>query len=109
MDIVNLTPHDVLVVDDNNKVLMNIPTTDLVARLKTAPVVVGKVNGIPLVKHKCISFINLPDPNPGTMFLVSSLIQQFSSRGDLIAPDTGPSCVRDKDRNVMAIRQFKSR
>lgn len=108
MDIVNLTPHDITVVDNNNRVLMNIPTTDLVARLKTSPVVVGKVNGIPLVKHQCISFINLPDPDPGTMFLVSSLIQQFSSRKDLIAPDTGPSCVRDNNRKVVAIRQFKS-
>lgn len=108
MDIVNLTPHDVIVVDDNNRVLMNIPTTDMVARLKTSPEVVGKVNGIPLVKHQCISFINLPDPDPGTMFLVSSLIQQFSLRKDLISPDTGPSCVRDRDRNVLAIRQFKA-
>lgn len=109
MNIVNLTPHDVLVVDDDNRVLMNIPSSDLVARLKTQPVNVGRINGVPLVKHKCISFINLPVPDPGTMFLVSSLIQQFSSRGDLIAPDTGPSCVRDNGRNVVAIRQFKAK
>lgn len=56
----------------------------------------------------------LPEPQPGTMFIVSGLVlsalrDQGSTRTDVISPGTGPGdkTIRDEKGQILAVTRFK--
>ena len=44
-----------------------------------------------------------PEPAEGTIYLVSSMVQEAMPRKDVQAPDTGPTAIRDAQGNVWAV------
>lgn len=105
MKIVNLTPHTVSVVDADNQVIREYPSTGS-ARISTVSEVIGEIDGISILKTKFGKIEGLPDPDGKTTYIVSMPVAQaVSGRDDIIAPDTGPTAYRI-DGKIIGVRQF---
>lgn len=111
MNIVNLTPHDIRIYDaDGKNIIKTYPASGTVARVKSSTEIVGEVDGIEIVRTTFGEIEGLPNPQPGTIFIVSLLVLQAAAgkRDDLIGPDTGPgSVVRDAERQIVGVRRFQ--
>ncbi|MHC1589316.1 MAG: hypothetical protein ACXQS1_05835 [Methermicoccaceae archaeon] len=108
MKLVNLTPHAITVVQ-NGKTL-EIPPSDRVARVDVRQTVVGHVNGIPIVKSEFGEIAGLPEPQQGVVYICSTMVAQAAAkkmRIDVLAPDTGPTAIRDESGRIVAVRRFQ--
>lgn len=107
MNIINLTPHDiVVVVTDNGNVTF--PKTGKVARVVSSSKFVKFINEIPVMQTTFGNAIELPDPQDDTYYIVSSVVLDNINRNDLICPDTGPdSVVRDNNGNIIGVKRFR--
>lgn len=100
--IVNLTPHTVNEVETNSK----FQPSGKVARVSTQYIQQGDVDGIPLFVVKYGEVEGLPEPEEGTMYVVSSLVLEAMRgvRTDLIAPG---ELVRDEQGQPIGCKGFK--
>lgn len=113
MKIINLTPHEVTLVGENNKVIGRFAPTGQIARVKTIAKEVGRVemNGhsVPIVSTEFGKVENLPEPEGDTLYVVSLIVAQAvrGLRDDVVAPDTGPeSVVRNSQGQIKGVRRF---
>lgn len=111
--IVNLTPHTVNVVDDLGNTIISIASSGNVSRVTTQQTVVGNIAGIDIVRTVFGDVDGLPDPQPDTVYVVSTLVLQALkdsgiSRSDVVAPDTSPqSVVRNTDGQIVGVKRFQ--
>jgi len=113
-EFVNLTPHTITVFDSSGKkCLIEIPPSGQVARVATMAEEVGAlpINGhdVPINRVTYGEVENLPEPQNGTIYIVSVLVLQAlkGQRTDVMAPDTGPdSVVRDENGRIAGVRAF---
>jgi hypothetical protein len=61
---------------------------------------------IPCVSQTMGDVEGLPDPEEGTFLIVSQMVFAASDRADLVAPDTGKTCIRDSQGRILAVTQF---
>ena len=71
----------------------------------------GSVNGIPLIRQEYSEIDGLPDPVPGTMYIVSLIVLNAlrpGARYDVCAPATGPNdgAIRDERGQVIAVTKL---
>lgn len=107
--LVNLTPHDITVHDGLER--FTIPASGTVARVAVSQEEVHRTIGVPVVRNTYGEVENLPEPQADTYFIVSSLVlealrKEGSNRTDVIAPDTGPTAIRDEQGRIVAVRRF---
>lgn len=106
MNIVNLTPHSVVVYKDGG-VFVTIPPSGVVARITSSTTVIGEIDGIPVTQTVFEPVTGLPDPQENTIYIVSLFVHGSPSvahRTDLYRPDTGPqSAVRDADNKIIGV------
>jgi len=103
---INLTPHDIKIVGANG-VETVVPASGAIARVSTQERVVGSVDGIPLVKREFGEVEGLPAPADNTIYIVSSLVlSAIKGRGDVVAPDTGPTAIRDEQGRIQAVTRL---
>jgi len=103
--IVNLTPHPIRVkIDDETEVVF--PPSGTIPRVETIETPSEEIDGIPTVTRKLGQVVGLPDPQKGVFFLVSSLVFEASDRSDLLCPDTGKTCIRDGNGNIIAVTRL---
>lgn len=103
--IINLTPHPITLANSNDEIVLTIPSSGS-ARLATTQKVVGEINGFSVNKTFYGQVEGLPDPIVDTIFVVSLLVaQQVSERDDVVAPDSGPSALREGGL-IKAVRGF---
>lgn len=112
MNIINLTPHKVVVIaeDENrNPYVYEFPPSGTVARVSSTQTEVELIGNIPIVKTEFGEVEGLPDPQPDTIYIVSSLVAQALSgkRNDVVSPDTGPTAYRDEEGRITAVRRFQ--
>lgn len=87
MKVVNLTPHDVNICNENGEVIGTYKASGVVARLSHGWNTVDYINGIPLVVREIGRVAGLPRPQEGTVYIVSNIILDYcTDRIDLIAP-----------------------
>jgi len=105
MPVVNLTPHAVTVVDASSRVIRCWPGSDEPARVEAVRVPVGlEVAGVPLMAEERSRAANLPEPQEGVWFIVSSVVgSAHPERRDLLVPS---DLVRDGEGVVTACRSF---
>jgi hypothetical protein len=115
MKFVNLTPHDVTLVDSNGmklvfkssgtvaRVLLNTDVTTIEAEV--AP---GIILTVPLKRTTGSQVVNLPEPQEGVMYIVSYMLANHVKRTDVIAPLTDESATRDDNRNILGVRSFQT-
>ena len=94
--IINLTPHSINIIDKQ------IPPSGKVARVSVTSKEAGTFAGIPLKIPTFGDVVDLPDPEPNTMFIVSALVRSACpKRKDLASPS---DMVRDEDGRIIGCR-----
>jgi len=107
-NIINLTPHTVKVLDTDGN-LVEIPPSQLVARCSKNKEVVGQVifndRKIDIVKYSYNNIINVPEPQKGTLYLVSAIVKNaLPDRADVVAVDRPE---RGNNREVLFAYGFR--
>lgn len=93
MKLINLTPHDITLVNrENNEITLVIPASGVIARLKSETVVTGQVTidgfDVELTETRYGKIENLPDPEDGVIYITSSLVAgQCPDRSDVRIPN----------------------
>ena len=116
MNLVNLTPHAIHMVNMDNEIILTIPRSGQVARCETRRVMTGKIHitydndigelsitTFPINKTEYGQVTGLPEPKAGTYYIVSSIVAQAVKgvRDDvLIVDDT----VRDNEGRIIGAR-----
>lgn len=117
MKFINLTPHEVIIVNDNNKVVLRIPPSGQQLRLSSKSILVASLEGIPVYKtefdlntNEVLKLIQSYDED--TYFIVSTILLQTLKengiRGNFIAPNTNPEfVVRDAQGKIIGVKGFQ--
>lgn len=101
--LVNLTPHLItLRAKDGSET--TIPPSGTVARVVTNESVVGRYNGVPVVRREFGTVEGLP--TDGSPCIVSSVVLSAIPAGTkgVYAPDTGPTAIRKSGQIVAVTR-----
>ena len=86
--IVNLTPHEINFVTDTGERVLDIPASGRIARVSVQTSVVGTFSGIPITQNVYGEVENLPEPQPGTIYVVSlPVAQRVPDRPDVFIPN----------------------
>lgn len=102
MTIINLTPHAINFLREDNSVLATIVPSGTIARASQTREAVGEVNGIVVNQCSYGSVTGLPDPQDGTIYLVSALTAQACpERSDVFITD---DAVRDENGRIIGCR-----
>jgi hypothetical protein len=109
MEVVNLTPHEVRIVDESNELIAAIPSSG-VARATQQDVPAGSIEfdgaSIPVVKTE-FGGVELPEPTEGVVYIVSNITVQAAkavgrSTADLLFPSGIP--IRDAQGQIVGVR-----
>ena len=105
MRIVNLTPHEVKIVDGGNNVVAVFPS-DGVARASQHDVLVDEINSIPVVKTEFGEVLGLPEPAEDTVFIVSRITVEVACARGLNTDDLliTSGAVRDDQGRIVGCR-----
>lgn len=102
-NMVNLTAHPLTIIQEDG-VAVIVPPSGRVARINMMRRKVDYLMGVPVYEVDQVGSEGIPDPEPGTVFVVSQLIQSaFPGRTDLLVPD---QTLKRKDRTVIGARAF---
>ena len=103
--IINLTPHAITFVDpDTSAPILVVEPSGLVARVSTRTERVGTVAGIPLTQTVFGEVKDLPNPEEGVVYIVSSLVaQRFKDRDDVFIPNES---VRDDKGRIIGCKSL---
>ena len=113
VEIINLTPHEIIIVSEDGEEIMRIPPSGQVARVSVKSEVVGEINGVKVRKVVYGDIVGLPEPRENTFYVVSTIVllalrEKGIYRRDLIAPDTNPdSVIRDPQGRVIGVKYFQ--
>lgn len=98
--LINLTPHEIRIIHADQEVV--IQPSGTVARCQVEQTIVGFVNGIPVYKAIYGQVENLPDPQPGVVYIVSALVAQaVPNRDDVLIPFDS---VRDQNGKIVGCK-----
>jgi len=107
MRFVNLTPHAINVVG-----IGEIPPSGEVARVEFTEREFMQQGGVPVIARKFKKVVNLPEAGfPGApIYIVSSMVLDAmgrrANRGDVVAPDTGETAIRNERGQIVAVTRF---
>lgn len=115
--IINLTPHNIHVYNQAGE-LQTFGASGTVARVSSMQQVLPNIEvsldegtdglGTYSVNQTVWGeVIDLPEPAPGVVFLVSALVLgRCTDRPDVVGPDTGPTAIRNDKGHIVAVRGF---
>ena len=114
MNLINLTPHPVNLLNEQDETILTLPGHPNPPRLKQSDVVTGHfqvfeeqtstVISVPLSSTQFGEIQNLPDEVKGTLLIVSRLVMTACpDRDDLIVPNQP---VRDEKGRIVGCRSF---
>jgi len=102
--LVNMTPHDVVVLNSDNTVLMVLPKTDSTVRLSVNTVECEPLGKVPTSKTVFGDAVGLPDFEENTYYVVSQLVKSaLPHREDLLVP---ADVVRDEKGLILGCRSL---
>jgi hypothetical protein len=114
-NIINLTPHEVIIYDQTGQnIVLRIPPAGKVARVSISAQTVGEINSIAVRKTTYGDIQDLPDPQPGVIYVVSTIVlialkDKGIIRPDVVSPDTNPdSAVRDASGKIIGVKYFQT-
>ena len=97
----NLTPHDVVILGDEKRV---ISPSGAPARFEQKTMGIGKIENVPVSKTVYGEVENLPEEADGVFYIVSQLIKNaLPERKDLLVP---AEVVRDEKGNIVGCRSL---
>ena len=87
MKIENLTEHPVIILDKQNKIIMHIPPSGQVARVKKVTERVDQMGAIPISSARFAKIKGLPDKKRNCVYIVSRMVHEAAQgREDLYYP-----------------------
>jgi len=99
--VVNLTPHAV------NILGAIFPPSGTVARVEVEQEYLHNIMmagiEVPVYSNTYGAIEHLPEPQEGTLYIVSGLVKAATSREDVVAPDTGKSAVRNDKGHIQSV------
>jgi hypothetical protein len=104
---VNLTPHVINIIVDNNNSI-SIPPSGIVARVSVTYTPVRYIDGISIQRSSYGEVTDLPNPQKDTIFIVSNMVLSaiaHTGRTDVLAPG---ELVRDVDGRAIGCRGLQS-
>jgi hypothetical protein len=104
-EIINLTPHPITIQPSGGQPT-TIPVSGRIARLDSSQTTDDAIAGVPVVTTRFGHVIGLPAPEPNKVYIVSSLVAQHVRRPDVLAPDTGPTAIR-QDGQIVAVTRLQ--
>ena len=114
MNIVNLTPHDIILRHPDVEGITVIPKSGAVARVTTVAGKATVVEGIPCPVYTADAVggvENVPPFEQGTWLLVSGLVGSAlaGTRSDVLVPGTGPKdgAIRNEKGWIVAVTRLK--
>ena len=107
---INLTPHSIFVtihpdfLDDRG---LEYPASGQIARVAAIREVAADLGPHRVMRQSFGQVEGLPEPSPNTVYIVSGMVLSAlaGSRGDVVAPDTGPDAIRNNGQ-IVAVRGF---
>lgn len=111
MNIINLTPHAIVVQSESGDRTTFAPS-GTVARVTSTPGALVTIPGCPIPVANAQTFgevEGLPAPTPRTIFIVSAMVlARCQDRNDVVGPGTGPNdgCIRNDKGHVEAVTRF---
>ena len=107
MPIVNCTPHKITLTEEG-KGSHHYEPSGVLPRVQVETKDLSHAyEGIPMVQTVTGEVEGLPEPAPGILYLCSTMVAQAAKRRDVIAPDTGPTAIRENGQ-VVAVRRFQT-
>lgn len=101
-NIINLTPHDLVIMTESGEVVEEIPSSGN-ARVEEKKTKTGEINGVPVYKKYYSRVKGIPPEKDNTYYYVSSLVAAQSERNDLLVPG---EYVRDEKGRIQGIVSF---
>jgi len=105
--IINCTPH-VILISLNGEVTTFAPS-GIIPRVGVVEAEAMPLGGFPCVKTSMGEVSGLPEKEEGIFFIVSGMVFGASDRFDLIAPDTGKTCIRNEKGHIVSVTRFISK
>lgn len=107
-NIINLTPHDITIVDEDGSIRLVIPASGTLARCKATTVSLGTITVgdvvIPVTATEMGEVEGLPQPQEGTIFVVSlAVAKAVPSRWDVVVPSES---VRDSAGRIIGCKSL---
>lgn len=104
MNLINLTPHPVNMLDNEGNVIKVLPKCEVPPRLRQETKNVGEINGFPLTETKFGTTEHLPKKQVGVFLIVSRLVSSANpKRTDLIVPN---GLVRNENGQIIGCKSF---
>lgn len=104
LNIINLTPHSVNIVDVDGKEIACFAPTFPSARCTQTNTVVSVMGEIPITKTTFGEIYDLPDEHGDTKYIVSRIVLSAAKgRKDLLTPN---QVVRDGDGNIVGCQSL---
>lgn len=100
----NCTPHPIAIRSPSGNRIFE--PSGIVPRVATVETPADPVGGIPAVTTRLGEVSGLPDAVPGTWLIVSRMVFDATDREDVVAPDTGATCVRDEKGRIVAVTRL---
>lgn len=98
---VNLTPHEITVVNSTTRIF---PKSDKIARVSQTVTVKEVIDDIEIGTVSFGQVVDLPEPVDGVFFIVSALVKSaVTNRTDLLSPG---ELVRNTDGIVIGCKRF---
>jgi len=97
----NLTPHAIRVCRPDGSLIVEIPPSGHVVRVKTELRRDGAIGPVWMWREAMVDLVDLPPPSPGIIYIVSKIVAVFAralGRSDLVVP--GP-LIRDSEGRVI--------
>ena len=89
MKVINLTPHNVDICDEDGNIIKTYEASGQIARLSQRAEVIEYIDGIPVKVSRDRRITGLPMPHKGVTYIVSNVVlNECRDRLDLIAPAT---------------------
>lgn len=106
---INLTPHEIVLVNQNGTISHIYPSGQ-VARIAIGYQGSDEVPGVAVAEVLMGQVDGLPAPQEGKFYLVSAMVAQVTStRADVLAPDTGPTAIRENGQVKAVTRLLRYR
>lgn len=104
MQFINLTPHAINFIGEDDSVLRTVEPSGTLARVSTKTVTIGDIDGIPVTATEFMEVDGLPEPKWGTVYIVSSVVaQRVPNRLDVFIPNES---VRDDKGRIIGCRSL---
>ena len=104
MNIINCTPHPVTIVNAEGSILRIIESNGNPIRLAASTVPAGEFDGVPLSRTEFGEPVNLPEPEEGTLFIVSQIVKNaLTERADLVVP---ADVLRDEKGQIIGCKSL---